>query len=79
MCSPTSAADQVRVCKQRALQRLSAACVRACVTCRAQIQKSLQVTVQNNVLWCDNAVVKVLFCLGIKATWMGLGKDHGLG
>ena len=31
------------------------------------------------VLRYDNAVVKVQFGLGTKTTWLGLGKDHGLG
>ena len=33
----------------------------------------------NYVLRCDNAVVKVWLGLGTKTTWLGLGKDRGLG
>ena len=32
----------------------------------------------NDVLWCDSAVVKVWLGLGTKTTWLGLGKDHDL-
>ena len=28
---------------------------------------------------CDNTLVKVWLGLGTNTTWLGLGKDHGLG
>lgn len=43
-------------------------------------KKSCKSLLKNkSILRCDNTVVKIWLGLGLKTTWLGLGKDQGLG
>lgn len=60
------------------LAPLSAAVSRTSFVCVFQ-NRYTSLLKNNYVLWCDNAVITVGLGLGTKTTWLGLGKNHGLG